>query len=81
MNKPQDIGIARYKAICHMRAAERALFMFLVNRSKAGMWTTYEECAQDGMKSPTKVMSDVRKRPNVRIHSRIREGKTMEFCV
>ena len=55
--------------------------MFVVRRSEKGLWTTYEDCEKEGIVSPTKVMSDVRKRPAVKMHFRKVSGNILEFCV
>jgi len=82
---PTDISEDVYLPILgHMAEKPRKLFMMIVDRSRRGLWTSYDDCLDAGMVAPSAGMRDVLsacRRAGVFPVSFTYKGRRASFCV
>ena len=69
----------RYEFFAKMRHRERALFYALAMATKDGKWLTYDECADLGVQSPSRAMTELTRIDGMEVVKRKRNGRTLEF--
>ena len=70
-----------YRNLSIMSRREREIFCFILNRTKSGLWTSYADCAEYGIKSPSKSMSELRKHDGIEIICRQANGRQNEYQI
>jgi len=78
--KPQDVRGERYIRMGSMNQSQRRFYVFLMERSAKGLWTTYPDCSQAGIAGAKKLVSLLCLNPKSGIKKR-KVGKRFEFCV
>ena len=79
--EPRDIGDDKYRNLGRLKTRQQTeLYSLIVERSKRGLWTTYEDAQKIGIICPDKRMTDIKRACPDAVQVQ-RVGRRVEFCV